>query len=451
MSIVTKAANAHWTVATGWSTPENAYATTTDGAYATLLTAKNGTRSGDFGFPAFTTADIPDGATINSVAFSTTYGLSATATGALVGEQARRNSTAETLGSEITRTAASQADASGTATGATLDDLRTAGELRVRARATKGNSTTAVTARIDRLYVTVDYTEGARTGSGDVSATLTLSGVGRKTGQGAGSAAAVASLAGSGTKTASGSGGVSVTAALAAQGSKVAQGGGSVAATLTLAGAGEVGIESHAGAGAVSASFSLAGVGAKLASCSGSVSMMSAAAGAGRKVALGAGALDASLVIDGAGSKTALGAGAVSAAVSLVAAGTKYAIGYGSTSAAFALAGGGEVVQTSDLRAGAGSVSGTFVLVGNGAKTCDGSGALDVPAVLWGDGTKSAAGGGGVSATFALRGNSAAVDVAVPGSITATIADLHRSSGSVVASDTRATIEPLHYRAEALQ
>jgi hypothetical protein len=158
MPTVTKAANAHTVVATGWTNPSNCYSTTNDSSYATLVCPKNGTNSGDFGFPAFTTSDIPDGSTINSVTFYTTYGVTVATTGALVGMQARRNSTGTTLGSEITRSLASMADANGTATGCTLTDLRTANELRVRARATKGNSNTASTAQIDRLYVTVDYT-----------------------------------------------------------------------------------------------------------------------------------------------------------------------------------------------------------------------------------------------------------------------------------------------------
>ncbi|MFI5042098.1 MAG: hypothetical protein ACHQNA_09665, partial [Acidimicrobiales bacterium] len=171
MATITKAANAHTVVATGWTTPANAYSTTNDSAYATIATAKNTTYSGDFGFPAFTTSDIPDGSTINSVTVYTTYGLSATATGALVGCQARRNSTGTTLGSEITRTAATMADANVVATGCTLTDLRTANELRVRARGTKGNSSTASTARIDRLYATVDYTAPVDNRNANVTST----------------------------------------------------------------------------------------------------------------------------------------------------------------------------------------------------------------------------------------------------------------------------------------
>jgi hypothetical protein len=168
---VTKAANAHTTVATGWSTPTNCYSTTNDSAYAILVCPKNATASGDFGFPAFTTSDIPDGSTINSVTFYTTYGVTVATTGALVGMQARRDSTGTTLGSEITRATASMADANAVATGCTLTDLRTANELRVRARATKGNSNTASTAQIDRLYVTVDFTPPPENHNGLLTAT----------------------------------------------------------------------------------------------------------------------------------------------------------------------------------------------------------------------------------------------------------------------------------------
>jgi hypothetical protein len=162
VATVTKAANAHTVVATGWTNPANCYATTNDSTYATIISAKNATYSGDFGFPAFTTGDIPDGSTINSVTVYTTYGVTVATTGMLVGIQCRRNTGGVTLGSEITTAAASMADANVVATGATLTDLRTANEFRARARVTKGSTSTASTGNIDRLYVTVDYTAGVQ-------------------------------------------------------------------------------------------------------------------------------------------------------------------------------------------------------------------------------------------------------------------------------------------------
>jgi Concanavalin A-like lectin/glucanases superfamily len=174
VATVTKAANAHTVVATGWTSPANCYSATSDSVYATILSAKNATYSGDYGFPAFTTSDIPDGSTINSVTVYTTYGVTAATTGMLVGLQARRNTGGATLGSEITSALASMADANVVATGATLTDLRTANEFRVRARVTKGSTTTASTGNIDRLYVTVGYTLNTACVPGAASMTTSM-------------------------------------------------------------------------------------------------------------------------------------------------------------------------------------------------------------------------------------------------------------------------------------
>jgi hypothetical protein len=178
MATITRAANQHTVVATGWTNPSYCYSTTTDSSYATIATAKNSTLSGDYGFAAFTTADIPDNATVSVVVY-TTYGMSAAVTGGLVGLQARRNSTSTTLGSEITRSTASMADANVTATGATLDDLRTSNEFRVRARGTKGNTSNASTAQIDRLYIIVTWQPPAVTFTADAVIKATVAGTGK--------------------------------------------------------------------------------------------------------------------------------------------------------------------------------------------------------------------------------------------------------------------------------
>src|SRR5687768_1594489 len=99
MATTTKFANANAVVATGWTNPTNANGD--DGVYATALPAKNGSVTSDYGFPAFTTSDIPDNSTINSVTLEIQYKSNTTgSTGSVVGLQANNNGTL--LGSEST-------------------------------------------------------------------------------------------------------------------------------------------------------------------------------------------------------------------------------------------------------------------------------------------------------------------------------------------------------------
>jgi hypothetical protein len=316
MSTVTKAANAHTVVATGWTNPENCYSTSNDSTYATRATAKNTTYSGDFGFPAFTTAEIPDHSTISSVVFYTTYGLTATATGALVGEQARRNSTGTTLGSEITRSAASMADANGTATGCTLTDLRTANELRVRARATKGNSSTASTAQIDRLYVTVTFTEDVTAAAGAIALSASMTAAGTKSiSKAIGALANTASFAEAGQKATSGAAGaiaLSISAMPAVGAKGISAAAGSIALTATLEATG-TSVDARSGSGTMTLTATLSGAGSKGHSVAlGTITYTVTPSAAGAKahsVAVGAIALSAT--------PSAAGAKGISATVSL--------------------------------------------------------------------------------------------------------------------------------------
>jgi hypothetical protein len=158
VSIATKAANAHTVVATGWTDPSNAYATTGDNTYATIASAKNTTYSGDFGFPNFTSSDIPDNSTINSVTIYVEWGMTASVTGGTLGCQPRLNGA--NSGTELTKTTITE-EAQSVAFGTvTLTDLRSASSLiKARCRVTKGNSTTGMTGNLDYVYLEVDYTE----------------------------------------------------------------------------------------------------------------------------------------------------------------------------------------------------------------------------------------------------------------------------------------------------
>lgn len=159
MATATIAANSHTVVTGGWTNPSNAYSTTGDNVYATIATAKNTTNNGDFGFPDIASGTIPDGARIDAVRVVIEAGLSASVTGGLVGVQLRRNGTA--LGTEATKTTTTEATVTQTIQlpAITMADLRTASTLiKARVRATKGNSSTAMTVNLDFVRLEVDYT-----------------------------------------------------------------------------------------------------------------------------------------------------------------------------------------------------------------------------------------------------------------------------------------------------
>lgn len=262
MSQTVKAANAHTAVTTGWTNPSNAYATATDLAYATAAPAKNATIDGDFGFPAFTTGEIPAHATIQSVIVRTTWLFTVSVTGGTLGMQLRRNSTGTTLGSETTAAPLIPTDASQTGTGATLTDLRTANEIRARMRATKGNTSTGTTGELDRVYLEVNWVETITAAAGTITPTVTMTAAGTKKTSGAASLTATASFAEIGKKATSGAAGVlSPSLTLAEVGKKGASGAGNLGATASLNEAGRK-QASDVGALTLSASFALDGLAA---------------------------------------------------------------------------------------------------------------------------------------------------------------------------------------------
>jgi len=162
VATITKFANANTVVTTGWTNPTNAYAS--DAVYATAAPAKNASVTTDYGFPAFTTTDIPAGSTINSVTAQILFKVSTTSSIATQGLQLNNNGTL--LGTEATNTAEPTADTVLTmqvTTGITLADLGTANLVRSRVRGNRGNSTTAVTCSVDYAELTVDYTASANT------------------------------------------------------------------------------------------------------------------------------------------------------------------------------------------------------------------------------------------------------------------------------------------------
>src|ERR1041385_944597 len=101
---VTKLANANQAVSetVAWSTPTNAYSSTDAQASATNTpSAKNQSNTRSWGFPAFTTAEIPDGSSIDVVTLRFAYKSSVTtSTGAVFGMQGENGGAA--VGSETT-------------------------------------------------------------------------------------------------------------------------------------------------------------------------------------------------------------------------------------------------------------------------------------------------------------------------------------------------------------
>lgn len=157
MTLISKAANAHAVVATGWTDPSNAFASSGDNVYATTnSTSKNAELSGDFSFPDVTSADIPDGATIVGVKIRGEWGFTAAITGATLGCQPRLNGA--NAGSELTKTTTTEAAFEVDVPGVTLADLRAASTaIKARIRSRRGNTTSASTFRLDYVLLEVEY------------------------------------------------------------------------------------------------------------------------------------------------------------------------------------------------------------------------------------------------------------------------------------------------------
>src|SRR5262249_16337496 len=87
-----KFANSNSIVTTGWTAPNLAYGD--DGSYATATPPKSATISSDYAFPAFSTSDIPDGATVNTVTVEVQWHISTTSSIATLGLRLYNGATA---------------------------------------------------------------------------------------------------------------------------------------------------------------------------------------------------------------------------------------------------------------------------------------------------------------------------------------------------------------------
>lgn len=156
MAVISKAANANTAVGTGWTNPTNAYVDD-DTNLATFGGANGTTWTTDYGFPDFTSSDIPDGSTIVSVTMSANIWQSSAARGSC-GVLCRDNGADS--GTEATSTSTSSTNvttATSAAGGITLTDLRSASTLlKARVRCTR-TASQAFTGSLDYVYITVTY------------------------------------------------------------------------------------------------------------------------------------------------------------------------------------------------------------------------------------------------------------------------------------------------------
>lgn len=161
MAVVTKLANTNQAVSetVAWVNPNNAHSSTDANASATNTPAKNQSNTRSWGFPAFTTSDIPDGSTINSVILRHRYGTNnTTSTGSVLGIRGSINTTL--FGTETTY-AMSTSFITTTyeiTSGVTLTDLRTANVVRANMRGNRANSNNAVIWSVEYIELEVDYT-----------------------------------------------------------------------------------------------------------------------------------------------------------------------------------------------------------------------------------------------------------------------------------------------------
>lgn len=158
MATLSKLANANTVVTTGWTNPTNAYSSTDTDASATAAPAKNASIVSDFGFPAFTTGEIPDTYVLTGITAEVRYKASATdSTGATLRFQINNNGTL--VGTEssngMTLTFSTVTDTE--TSGVSLSDLRTANVVKVRVTGARSSSNNPITWSVDYVKLTVSY------------------------------------------------------------------------------------------------------------------------------------------------------------------------------------------------------------------------------------------------------------------------------------------------------
>lgn len=156
-----------------WTSPTNAQGQTTgDNVYASGAPGKSNSVGGGFGV-AFSTSDIPNGSTINSVTVVVEWKLSALVTGGLLTCTAYHwnGVSSDSLGAVTKATTAEAQQSFVCSTPPTLAELRTAATdsggggsfFWIDCYGEKGSTNTALTCSVDFVSVTVDYTAPAAT------------------------------------------------------------------------------------------------------------------------------------------------------------------------------------------------------------------------------------------------------------------------------------------------
>ncbi len=141
-----------------------------DGLYASAAPGKNATVSGDWDFAAFTDAEIPVGATIDSALIEAQWKVSTTASVATLGLHGLIGGVAD--GAETVVTTEPTVDTiAQKAIVVTESDVKTAGQVVARVRATRGSTNTAFTATLDYVKLVVTYTAAVPKVFGQVPAT----------------------------------------------------------------------------------------------------------------------------------------------------------------------------------------------------------------------------------------------------------------------------------------
>lgn len=263
-----------------WTNPNSAHTdnstsatTTTSTQVASAAPGKNQEFASVWSVP-FSTSDIPNGATINSVTVEVEWRMSTTSS---VGEM---RSTAFADSAQTTAVSASPGVVSATPEPTNLTvqsysatpSLAQLRDLWVRVQALRGNSNTAVTAYLDYVKVTVDYTDPAPsfTGSGGVSFGFSEAGsgtVGLPASTGTGAVAFGFALSGTGgfqPAPVTGSGSVTFGFGLSGSGTVTAPtftGTGDVAFGFASSGSGSASVPQYAGSGDVTFAFGVEGSG----------------------------------------------------------------------------------------------------------------------------------------------------------------------------------------------
>jgi hypothetical protein len=284
VTLVTKATRGA-VAGNGWTNPANA--TADDSVYATAAPARNGNITGDWDFGAFSDAEIPVGATINSVTLRVQYKVSTTSSIFDITLTRKNGGVSDGTTNDATEPLADTNLDSAFATLPTEAQLKTAGQISVGCDAHRGNSTTAVTASIDYIELQVDYTAtillvGSSAGVGSAAAALTtaitLAGSSAGTATASGVLGTVIALAGSAAGTATAAGLLTTAITLAGSAAGTSTSSAALTTAITLAGS-SAGAGSASGTLAGAAGALLVGSSAGTASAAGTLTTLAATAG----------------------------------------------------------------------------------------------------------------------------------------------------------------------------